>query len=640
MTGFRYIGQPLERKEDRRLLAGRGKFIADVQLPRMAHVAFARSPVAHGRIRSIEVSAAQRLAGVIAVYTARELSLAPVPGLQNKPPASWRARVEHAIDAPDQPLIAAETVRYAGEAYAVVVAETRYIAEDAIELIEAEFEQLPVIRDIEQALAPNSEKVHSSLGSNIIAKFALRRGDMNASGLRAVRRIRRRFVNHRYLATPMECRGVVAGYDDRHDSITVWSATQVVHWVRREVAKQLNLPEGRVRCIAPDVGGGFGVKGHVYPEDVVIPYLARQLGRPVCWIEDRQEHLINATHSRDDVHDVEAVFDDQGYVLALKDEFIKDSGAYMPVGLGAPSNSATHICGPYHIPNLELTATVVVTNKTPNAPYRGSGRPEAAFVMERLMDLIARELDLDPVDVRFRNMIRPEQMPYTVGIPYRDGSTVTYDSGDFPASLEKALEAIGGIEAFRAEQRAAWAQHRYIGLGIGCYLEGTGAGPFEGATVRVDPSGGIIVATGACSQGQGHETVFAQIAADEWGVRPEDVSVVISDTAGISYGYGTIASRSAVVSSAAIRAASAVLRRKVLDIAAHLLECDQGDLELRNGAAAIKGVPQQNVSLRDIARAAQPGPESSRPPGVAGGLEATEYYEPPTVAWAPMMPAR
>ncbi len=325
MNARRYIGQPIARKEDRRLLCGRGRFVADVQLPRMLHLAFARSAVAHAKIRSIDVTRARLLPGVVAVFTAKDISppLEPVPGMQNPPPASWRQLVQHEIGIPDQPLMADEKVRYVGEPYALVVAESRYLAEDAAELIEPDFAALPAVCDPDEAIKPDAPKIHENLSGNIVAKFRVRRGDTQASA--ASKRIRRRFYNHRFLATPMECRGVIAEFDERSDSIAIWSATQVVHWVRREVAKQLKLPEARVKCIALDVGGGFGVKGHVYPEDIIVPYLARRLKRPIAWIEDRQEHLLNSAHSRDDIHDVEVAFDEQGRILALRDEFIKDA---------------------------------------------------------------------------------------------------------------------------------------------------------------------------------------------------------------------------------------------------------------------------------------------------------------------------
>ncbi len=295
-------------------------------------------------------------------------------------------------------------------------------------MIEADFEPLPVVGSIEEALNQTAPIIHDGHASNIVARFRVKKGDARPELLRGLRRIRRRFTNHRILAAPIECRGVAAEYDDGQDSIMIWSATQVVHWVRREVAMQLKLPEGRVRCVARDVGGGFGVKGHVYPEDVLIPWLARRLGRPVAWIEDRRENFLNSTHARDDVHDAEIVFDDAGRIHAVIDEFTKDSGAYTPVGIGAPSNTISHLCGQYHVPNLDVSARIVATNKAPNAPYRGSGRPEGTFVMERLIDQVAGELGLEAATVRMRHMIGPEQMPYDAGILYRDGVPISLRS--------------------------------------------------------------------------------------------------------------------------------------------------------------------------------------------------------------------
>lgn len=633
---MKYVGASVPRKEDRRLLSGGGVFVADVQLPRMAHVAFVRSSVAHARISAVDVSQARQAPGVVEVLTGADIRarLVPIPGMQNRPPQRWREAVEHDITIPDQPIMAIDKVRYVGEPIAVIVAESRYLAEDAAELVTVDLEPVSPVVNIDQALSPDAPTIHENLKSNVVAKFRIAKGDVVPALASAEHRLQHQFYNHRYLALPIECRGVVAQYEQRSDFLTVWSSTQVVHWVRREVAARLNMPEARVRCVAPDVGGGFGVKGHVYPEDVLVAFLARHLGRPVKWVEDRQEHLLNSTHARDDRHDVEVAFDADGRILALRDRFVKDSGAYTPVGIGAPSNTIAHLLGPYHVPNYEAIATVVVTNKTPNAPYRGSGRPEAVFVIERLMDLIAREIGADPVSVRRKNMITQEQIPYSVGIPYRDGMPIVYDSGDYPAAMEKAIVALGGLEDIRAMQQSAWREGRFVGLGVASYVEGTGAGPFEGATVRVDPSGGIFVATGACAQGQGHETVFAQVSADEWGVTPDDVTVSVSDTASIAYGYGTIASRSAVNSSAAIRMASKELKKRVFAIAGHMLECSVEDLELVQGRVAVKGVPDLSVTLKEVAHAAKPGWDHGRPPGLAAGLEVTEYFEPPTVTWA------
>jgi carbon-monoxide dehydrogenase large subunit len=407
-----------------------------------------------------------------------------------------------------------------------------------------------------------------------------------------------------------------------------------VHWVQRETATTLGVPEARVRCIAPDVGGGFGLKGHVYPEDMLLPFLARRVARPVRWLETRREHLSCSCHSRDQLHDAEIGFDGEGRILALQDRFTVDCGAWNPLGVAVVYNTAAHLCGPYRIAHLDIEARVAATNKVPNAPYRGAGRPEATQVMERLVDLVARELGLEPAEVRRRNMVAAHEMPFALGIPYRDGEPVVYDSGDYPAALAKALDALGGLEPFRRRQREARAQGRYLGLGLGCYTEGTGVGPFEGATVRIDGSGKICVFSGAAAQGQGMETVFAQIAADAWSVTPDDVAVVLGDSAAIPMGFGTLASRSTVNVSAAIRQASDKLREKAFAIAGHLLECAAADLELRNGAVGVAGVPGAQVSLAQLAHASRPGWDHRRPSGVDAGLEETHYYEPPTVTWA------
>src|SRR4029077_3160620 len=336
----------------------------------------------------------------------------------------------------------------------------------------------------------------------------------------------------------------------RTQSVTSWSSTQVVHWGRREIATTLGLAEERVRVIAPDVGGGFGGKGHAYPEDLLVPFLARRLGRPVLWIEERPEHLMAATHSRDQLHDVEIGFDDEGRILAIRDDYIVDCGAWNPIGSGVAYNTAVHLTGPYKIAHLRASGRIVATTKVPNAPYRGAGRPEAAFAMERSIDLVARALGLDPAEVRRRHMIPADEMPYSAGMIYRDGEPIVYDSGDYPGALDKALDAVGGVAAFRRRQAEARQQGRHLGLGIGCYIEGTGVGPFEGAVIRIDPDGKIYASSGACPQGQGMETIFAQIVADQWKVSPEDVVVALADTSAIPIGFGTMASRSTVTVSA------------------------------------------------------------------------------------------
>ncbi|HXC13895.1 MAG TPA: xanthine dehydrogenase family protein molybdopterin-binding subunit [Stellaceae bacterium] len=636
-----YVGRSLLRREDRRLLTGQGQFIADLALPRMLHAVVVRSQLAHAHIRSVDLTRAAAMPGVAFAMSGADLLqlLPPVPEGQIAMPSKWATVIQHKFLNPQEPLLAHDKVRHVGEAVAIVVAETRDQAEDAAEQIVCDLDELPAVVDPEAALRPGGPIVHERYGTNLIGAFSVGRGDVEAAFAVAPHRLKRRFYHHRYAAVPMECRGVVAAYDPRTSSATIWSSTQVVHWVRREAAALLGLPEARVRCVALDVGGGFGGKGHVYPEDLLVAFLARRLDRPVRWIEERREHMMSATHSRDQLHDLEVAFDGDGRILALRDDYIVDCGAWNPIGSGVAYNTAVHLTGPYKIENLAASGKIVVTNKVPNAPYRGAGRPEAAFAMERTIDLVARTLGLEPAEVRRRNMIRAEEMPYRVGIPYRDGEPIVYDSGDYPGALEKALAAVGGVAAFRERQRRARSDGRYLGLGIGCYIEGTGVGPFESAFVRVDPSGKIYVSCGAAPQGQGMETIFSQVMADLWKIAPEDVVLTFADTAAIAIGFGTMASRSTVTASAAMHVASGRLRDKVFSIAAHLLECAPADLELRPGSSGVgvvgvAGVPGAEVSLAKVAQAARPGWEITRPPEVEAGLEETCYWQPETVTWS------
>ncbi len=639
MTGAEtdsFVGRPIVRREDPRLLTGRGQFVADLTLPHMLHAVFVRSPLAHARIDSVDLSRAAAAPGVVFVLSGAELLkiLPPIPDTQLSLPRKWTKLVPHRFANPQQPLLAHDKARHVGEALAVIVAESRYAAEDAVSLVGLDLEVLPAVVDAESALGPGAPTIHEQLDTNLIGEFTIGKGDVDAALARSPHRLKRRFYHHRYAAAPMECRGVVGAYDTRTGSLTIWSATQVVHWVRREAATILRLPEARIRCVALDVGGGFGLKGHVYPEDVLIPFLARMIGRPVQWIEDRREHLMCSCHSRDQLHDVEVGFDGEGRIAALRDHFIFDCGAWNPVGAGIPYNTAAHLMGPYRIENLAVKGRIAATNKVPNAPYRGAGRPEAAFAMERIVDLIACTLGLEPTEVRRSNMIGAGEMPYRVGIPYRDGEPIVYDSGDYKGALQKALDTIGGVAAFRQRQRKARREGRFLGLGIGCYVEGTGVGPFESATVRLDPSGKIHLSSGACPQGQGMETIFSQVVADMWSITPDDVIVSLADTAAVAIGFGTIASRSTVTVSAAVHHASERLRRKVFAVGSNLLECAAQDLELRHGSVGIVGVPGAEVTLAQVAAAARPGWDHARPQGVDAGLEETYYYEPPTVTWA------
>src|SRR5499433_3348802 len=449
-----FVGRSMPRREDHRLLTGRGQFIADLDLPHMLHAVFVRSPTAHACILAVHLKEALAAPAVVAALSGADLQklLPPVPDTQLSLPSKWTALVQHKFINPQQALLAHDKVRHVGEAVAVIVAESRYAAEDAAQLVTLALDPVPAVVDPESALRPGGPVIHDNFQTNLIGAFTIGKGDIAAAFARSPHKLQRRFYHHRYAAAPMECRGVVGVHDPRTDCVTIWSATQVVHWVRREAAAVLRLPEARIRCVALDVGGGFGLKGHVYPEDLLIPFLARRLGRAVQWIEDRREHLMCSCHSRDQMHDVEVGFDDEGRILALRDRFSVDCEARNPIGAGVDYNTAVHLPGPYKIDAIVIDASIAATNKVPNAPYRGAGRPEAAFAMERAIDLVAGRLGLEPADVRLRNMIGADEMPYRVGLPYRDGEPIVYDGGDYPRALRQALAALGGVAAFRERQ--------------------------------------------------------------------------------------------------------------------------------------------------------------------------------------------
>ena len=610
-------------------------YVSDIRLPNMLHAALLRSMHAHARIRAVDVKEALRLDGVVGVWTGREIEgrISPFPESFEIHPARWLEGVKPVLQGPRPTALAQEKVHYVGEPVAIVVAEDRPKAEDAIDAIVVEYEGLPVVVDPEESLQPRATLVHEGSNNNVVFSFRIEKGNVDGALGAAPYTLRERFRHHRYCAAPLEGRGVVAWVEPKTNILTVWSSTQMPHLVRRQIAAQLSLPEETVRVIAPDIGGGFGPKVFVYPEEILVPFLALQLGCPVKWIEDRTEHFISTAHGRDQLHDVECAFDEEGHILAFRDRFLLDNGAYNPMGLTDAYNTAAHLQGPYKVPALSISGTCVSTNKVPNAPYRGAGRPEAVFVMECCIDSIAARLRLDPAEVRRRNFVQPDEMPYHAGILYRDGEPIRYDSGNYPETLTRALEA-AGYDELRRRQQELRQRGRYLGVGIGCYVEGTGVGSFEGARVRIDASGQLIIATGATGHGQGHETVFAQIAADLWGVTPDKVSLVEGDTASIPFGCGTFGSRSTVNVGSAIYGASARLKEKVVRLAAHILEANPDDLKLGDGKVFIRGLPQRALSFSELARAAVPGWASKLPEGLEPGLEATFYFVPPTVTWA------
>jgi carbon-monoxide dehydrogenase large subunit len=630
--GTRQVGAPVKRREDPRLLVGRGRFVDDLRVPGCLHAAVLRSPHAHARLRGLRLDRVRALPGVIGCFTYSELQdvLRPLP-LAGSPPPPLQARVGFRLKTAVQYALAIDRVRHVGEPIAVVVAADPYVAHDALDLIDVDYEPLAAVVDAEAGLAPGAALLHEEWGDNVGVAFEVRIGDVERALADAPVRVRARFHVPRYAGMPLETRGVLAQPAARGEGMTVWASTQVPHWLQRTLGEALGLPAHQLRVIAPEVGGGFGTKTTIYPEDVLVPVVAARLGRPVKWVESRQEHLASATHSREQLHDAELGATRDGVIVAFGDRFLLDLGAYNPWGIVQPYNTIAHILGPYRIRNAVFEGRAVVTNKTPHAPYRGAGRPEAVFVMDRLLDMLAREAGLDPAELRRRNLVRPDQMPYDVGMLYRDGNPLVYDGGDFPDGLERALQA-ADYEGVRAEQASLRRRGIYRGVGISSYVEGTGVGPYEGATVRLDASGKVVIATGACSQGQGHETVYAQIAADALGVGLEDVTVIGGDTDAIPFGIGTFASRSTVLAGNAVATASAALLAKLVRAAARLLEAAEADLLVEDGRVSVRGSPSRALTFASIQRASLPTFQA--PGAIEPDFEATTYQGVPTVTYA------
>jgi carbon-monoxide dehydrogenase large subunit len=627
----RYFGERVQRNEDERLLTGRALFVDDVELPGMLHAAFLRSPHAHARIRAIDVSAALRCEGVVAVYTAADLGdyWRPGPLLVPPPPIAGSVFNERT-----QVPLAKGKVRHAGEPVALVVADSRYVAEDALAEIVVDYEPLPAVVDLERALVPGAPCVHDDLGTNVAARVRQTKGNYAEAAKRADLVIKRRFLYDRGASMPIETRGVVAQWDDKADKLTVWDTTQAPVVIRDGLAAMLGLSERQVRVIAPFIGGGFGPKIMMfYPEEVLVPWAAIKLDRPVKWIEDRAEHFLATTHERGQIHDAEMALTKDGRILGIRDVFLHDTGAYDPYGLTVPINSQCTLLGVYVVPHYDSTFTAVFTTKPIVTPYRGAGRQHGVFVMERLLDLAARALGLDANEIRRRNFIPPEAFPYDNEIIYQDFAPLEYDSGNYAPILEKALELVGYDRFVRDEQPRLRAQGRHVGIGVVCYVEGTGIGPYEGAKVQVQASGKVSVVTGIGTQGQGHYTAFAQIVADQVGVDVRDVEVVTGDTDQFYWGAGTFASRGAVVAGNAVNDAAKLVRQKILRTAAAHFECAEEDLVIGNGAVAVAGVPGRAVKLGVLAAEANPT-RGAVAPGTEPGLEATSYFGPPRGATA------
>ncbi len=621
----RYFGARIRRNEDPRLLTGRALFVDDVDLPGMLHVAFVRSPYAHARIRGIDKARAEGREGVVAVVTVQDLGDYWRTGPLLVPPPPVEGIV---FNERTQPVLARDKVRHVGEAVAAVVAESRYLAEDAAAEVFVDYEPLPPVVELEKALAPDAPLVHEDVGSNVAAHVLQRKGDYEAARQAADLVLKRRLVYDRGTAAAMENRGIVAHWDSRAQRLTLWDTTQAPIPIRNGLAAMLGLSETQVRVIAPFIGGGFGPKIMMfYPEEMLLPWLAIHLDRPVKWIEDRSENFYATTQERGQVHDAEIALTRDGRVLGVRDVFLHDSGAYDPYGLTVPINSQCTLLGPYDVPNYYSEFTAVFTTKPIVTPYRGAGRQHGVFVMERLLDLAARELGLDPAEIRRRNFIPPDAFPYNNEIIYQDFAPLVYDSGNYEPVLDKALELIEYDKFRREVQPKARAEGRHLGIGVVTYVEGTGIGPYEGARVQVQASGKVAVATGVGTQGQGHFTSFAQIVAEQLGVDVRDVEVVTGDTDMFHWGTGTFASRGAVVAGTAIYEAAKRVREKILRLASEELEAAPEDLELVDGQVRVKGAPGRAIPLGELAVKANPLRGAVKP-GTEPGLEATDYFGP------------
>lgn len=620
-----YFGKPLKRNEDPRLLTGQALFTDDVDLPGMVHAAFVRSDFAHAWVRGVDVSAARDLPGVLAVYTASDLGGYWKPGpLLVQPPPIQRLVFNTATQVP----LVKDKARHAGEPIAVVVAENRYIAEDALDLIVVDYEPLPAIVHLDDALAPGAAIIHDELGTNLNAHVIQEKGSYASALERADVVIKRRYAYDRGVAAAMENRGIVADWDAKSEQLTLWDTTQAPIPIRNGLAAMLGLSERQVRVIAPFIGGGFGPKIMMfYPEEVLLAWITRRLSRPIKWIEDRRENFFATTQERGQLHESEIALTRDGRVLGVKDVFLHDAGAYAPYGLTVPINSQCTLLGQYDVANYYTEFKAVFTNKPIVTPYRGAGRQHGVYVMERLLDAASKELGIDRVEIRRRNFIRPDAFPYPNHIIFQDFAPLTYDSGNYEPALDRVVEMIDYKRFVEEEQPRLRAAGKHVGIGIVTYVEGTGIGPYEGARVTVETSGRVSVATGIGTQGQGHYTSFAQIVSEQLGVPVERVRLVTGDTSEFYWGAGTFASRGTVVAGNAIHAAAVQVRKKVLKKASEVLGVAEDEIELVDGQARVKGSPGKAITLGELAGKANPLRGAVKP-GSEPGLEATDYFGP------------
>lgn len=624
----RHLGRSPKRAEDARLLTGRGRYVSDIDLPDTLHVAFVRSPHPHALIKSLDASAALAIDGVVAVVDAAEMA----GYLENlRMPVGWPTKDLPADITPY--VLTPREVCFAGEAVAMVLASSRYIAEDGAAAVAVDYEPLPAVSDCRAALLPDAPKVRLEVPSNKLTEFTVGYGDCDAAFRDAPHVFTEQIRQHRGGAHPMEGRGLVAHFEPQHDTLMIWASTQMSHELQFTVAKALGLQDSQVRVTAPDVGGGFGAKFVIYPEEVAVAAVAYHYRQPVKWIEDRVEHFLSAIQERDQVWDVEIAVTDAGEVLGVRGRMVHDQGAYTPQGVNCAYNSSTAVTGPYRVPTYDMRVSIAQTNKVYVIPVRGAGYPQGTFVIERLLDRVAAELSIDRATVRERNLVQAADMPYTKPLKARSGRPIILDSGDYMAAQRQVLEAID-YAGFEARRQAARAQGRTIGLGFAHAVKGTGRGPFESGCVKVSSNGRITVSTGAMAMGQGLNTAMGQIVAEALCVPLEDVLVISGDTTHISMGLGGFASRQTVTAGSSIHLAALEVARKIRKVGAYLLKVDEAQVELRDGAVFVSDAPSKRLGFTEIARLLRGIPGYDLPPGAGAGLESTIHWEPVDMTYA------
>jgi carbon-monoxide dehydrogenase large subunit len=619
------IGTRITRLEDEPLLRGRGRFIDDISLPDAWHAAFVRSPHPHALITGIDKAAALAVPGVRAVLTLDDIAKV----------MAIRRMVRHSnsgmpLDKAWPFALADGEVSYVGEPVAMVIADDRYIAEDAAALVMVDYEPQAFVADVRKA--KDSPPIRRELTSNVITTYKVAFGDVDAAFAKAAHVFKQELWQHRGAAHSIETRGTLAELRAADGGITVHSSTQKAHDLQQTLTSLMDFDQS-LRVVAPDIGGGFGAKLCVYSEDVAVVAAAKLLGRSIKWTEDRREYFTNAVHERDQYWQLEIAVDAAAKVLGVRGKLLHDTGAYTIQDPNIPYNSTSTMSGPYVVPGLMIEVTIAMSNKTPVSSVRGAGYPQAAFAMERLLDLVAREMKLDRAEVRRRNLIPASKMPYKKPLKARSGAAMEYDSGDYPACQAEALATIGWDD-FPKRQADALKQGRYLGIGLAHGVKGTGRGPFESGLVRISRTGKVTVFTGASAMGQGLGTAMAQIAAAQLGVSVDKVTVIAGDTSGVSLGLGGFASRQTVTAGSSVHLAAKQVAEKAKKVASHVLEADENDLELVDGEVRVLGAPQLNVKLGEIARILQGAPGYGFPAGVDPGLEATSMHRMDALSYA------